>query len=97
MQESQNTRIIANGKVPITKQNINPPFQKLPNYQALIANMNDIFMCASVILKITTRYTEENSLISVMALCYVVVDVHHDLDTFQVSKFDVNDAKQTSD
>ena len=68
-------------RVPITKLDIQPHRKNLSNYSALIANNLIVSICSSVVLKTNTKYTAENSLISLMAFLYVIELTHYDITT----------------
>ena len=68
IQEAQKQVVIGQGRVPITKQNIQPSVTTLRNYMATIAYSDGVSICTSVVPKTRTRFTAENSLISAMAL-----------------------------
>ena len=81
IQESQIEKVVKRGRVPITKQGINPHHKTLTNYQALLAGSDGILICQSVTPKTRTRYTAENSLISAICLVMVVAATHYDVTT----------------
>ena len=77
----QKEKVIAQGRVPITKEDITPCMGTLINYQAAIANQDNVSICTSVVPKTRTRYSAENSLISAMALLCVIAAIHYDVCT----------------
>ena len=77
----QKENVIAQGRVPITKGDMRPCKGTLINYQAVIASMDNVSICTSVVPKTRTRYSAENSLISAMALVCVVAATHYDVCT----------------
>ena len=71
--------MIGQGRVPITKLNINPHKTTLTNYCALLANNEGVSIFTSVQPKNWTRYSVENLLISAMVLCCVVASTHYNI------------------
>ena len=77
----QKEKVIARGRIPITKEDITPCMDTLINYQAAIASEENVSICTSVVPKTRTRYSAENSLISAMALLCVIAAIHYDVCT----------------
>ena len=77
----QQQKVIAQGRVPITKHDMNPCKGTLINYQCAIADSVGVSITTSIVPKTRTRYTAENSLISAMALVCVVAATHYDVST----------------
>ena len=77
--KKQKGNVIDQGRVPITKLDLEPSCQTLTNYTAILANTDGVSICNSAVAKSKTRYTAENSLISAMALICVVAATHFDM------------------
>ena len=77
----QQQHVIAQGRVPIIKHDMNPGKGTLINYQYVITDSVGVSITTSIVPKTRTRYTAENSLISAMTLVCVVTATHYDVST----------------
>ena len=81
IQKTQQAFVIGQGRVPITKQDMNLSKTTLRNYQSVIGSKEGVSICTAVAPKTRTRYSSENSLISAMVLVLVVACTHYDISS----------------
>ena len=81
IQKTQQAPVIGQGRVPITKEDMNLSRTTPRNYQCVIGSKEGVSICTAVAPKTRTRYSSENSLISAMVLVLVVACTHYDISS----------------